>query len=391
MRKVNDLLTKSVDQILPSKEGLQKLISSKKTIKVYLGIDPTGSKLHLGHSIGLKKLKEFADADHEAILLFGTGTVLAGDPSQRSAKRHKITKAEIEKNVQTWKTQASRIVDFDGITIKENGDWLNKLSYAEIIDIASNISATQLLKREMFQERIKRGDTVMTHEMLYPLLQGYDSYHMDVDLEIGGTDQLFNMLIGRELQKKMGRKEKFVLTTPLILGTDGQPMSKTSDNCIWLDDSPMAMFGKIMSMSDNQIEGYRQLLTSLPKEDFKSLKHMDAKKKLGQTIVSEYYGKDKGHSTLGEFEEVIQHKSTPTKISYYTPTSGATIPQIVMGSNMAGSISEAKRLIGQGAISGTVSPGAVPYNKYTDPTYVPTQDFVLKKGNREFRNIKIEK
>src|SRR3989338_5798637 len=194
MDSINTVLTRGVKEILPSREGLETLIRGKK-IRVYLGVDPTGSKLHLGHTIPMRKLQEFADLGHEAILVFGTGTVLVGDPSQRTQTRKKITKEEIEGNIKTWKQQAEKIIDFDKVQIKQNGDWLLKLTVPAIINIASNISSVQLFKRDMFQERIKRGDTVWTHEALYPLFQGYDSVAMDVDLEIGGTDQTFNMLI----------------------------------------------------------------------------------------------------------------------------------------------------------------------------------------------------
>ncbi|MCR4263632.1 MAG: tyrosine--tRNA ligase, partial [Candidatus Roizmanbacteria bacterium] len=240
-----ELLSRGVDTIYPNREMLESRISTGKPIRVYIGVDPTGHKLHIGHSIGLSKLQQFADTGHEAILLFGTGTVLVGDPSQRSEARKRITKEEIDENIKTWKKQVSSIIDFDKVKIVRNSDWLLKLGLVDIINIMSNISATQLFKRENFQKRIERGDTVWSHETLYPLLQGYDSVAMDVDLEIGGTDQTFNMLVGRELMQKMRGKEKFVLTTPMILGTDGQQMSKSTGNCVWLDDSPQDMYGKI--------------------------------------------------------------------------------------------------------------------------------------------------
>src|SRR3990167_6579044 len=241
MIKIGDLLTRRVDKILPNREGLEKLISERK-IRLYQGFDPTGMKLNLGHSVGLRKLMEFAEAGHEVIFLFGTGTVLVGDPSQRDSARKLITQEEIEENIKDWKRQAEKIVDFDKVTVKQNGDWLVPLTLKGIINIASNISAVQLFKREMFQRRLEKGDTVWYHETMYPLLQGYDSVAMDVDLEIGGTDQEFNMLIGRELQRKMNSREKFVLTTPMILGIDGGQMSKTTGNCVWLDDTAIEMF-----------------------------------------------------------------------------------------------------------------------------------------------------
>ena len=214
---IDEVLSRGVAKILPTKSALKRVMQRKK-IRLYQGFDPTGSRLHLGHTIGLSKLMQFATLGHEVIFLFGTGTVLVGDPSQRDTARKLITQAEIDQNISNWKNQVKSIVDFSKVTIKQNGDWLTKLSLKDIVTIASNISAIQLFKRESFQRRLKRGDTVWYHETMYPLLQGYDSVAMDVDLEIGGTDQEFNMLIGRELLHKMKRKDKFVLTVPMIVG-----------------------------------------------------------------------------------------------------------------------------------------------------------------------------
>ena len=347
MSNIDEVLTKNVTQILPDKEALKVLMDSKK-IRVYLGVDPTGTKLHLGHTIPIRKLQEFADLGHEAILVFGTGTVLTGDPSQRQEARKKITQKEIDENIKSWKSQASKIIDFNKVKIRKNGDWLLKLTVPEIINIASNISAIQLFKREMFRERIKRGDTVWTHETLYPLFQAYDSVAMDVDLEIGGTDQMFNMLIGRELQKKMADREKFVLTTPLISGTDGQPMSKSSGNCIWLDDTPKDMFGKIMSMADTQIEEYWQMLTELSKEELKKLKPIDAKKKLAAEIVKIFHSEAEAKTAREEFERVFQKGKSPEDIPKIKIGDNISIVDFV--STQVGSKSEAKRLLDQGAI-----------------------------------------
>ncbi|MDO8452687.1 MAG: tyrosine--tRNA ligase, partial [bacterium] len=234
----NDILSRRVANVLPTRAGLEKLMGEKK-IRLYQGFDPTGMKLHIGHSVGIRKLMDFARAGHDVTFLFGTGTVLAGggDPSDRDKGRKMITQEEINENIKDWKNQVSKLVDWDLVSIKQNGDWLLPLTLEEILKIASNISAVQLFKREMFQRRIENGDTVWLAETLYPMLQGYDSVAMDVDLEIGGTDQEFNMLVGRDLMKKMKNKETYVLTTPMILGTDGKQMSKSSGNCVWLDDT----------------------------------------------------------------------------------------------------------------------------------------------------------
>lgn len=350
MDKVNEVLTHAVEGILPDKEGLEKLMQSKR-IRVYLGVDPTGVHLHLGHTIPMRKLQEFADLGHEAIFLFGTGTVLAGDPSQRAEARRKITQKEIDENIKTWKEQAAKVIDFNKVQIRQNGDWLLKLTYTDIISIASNISSVQLFKREMFQERIKKGNTVWTHETLYPLFQGYDSVVMDVDLEIGGTDQTFNMLIGRELQKKMNNHEKYVLTTPLISGTDGKPMNKTSGNCIWLDDSPSDMYGKVMSTQDTQIAEYWTTLTNLDPKRLTSLKPLEAKKELASEIVRLYHTQEAAQKAQSQFESIHQKGQLPKEpeiVKVKQPK--VNLVDFLAESRLAKSKSDAKRLLDQGAI-----------------------------------------
>lgn len=356
------LLTRRVEKVLPSREGLEKLISQRK-IRLYQGFDPTGTRLHLGHSIGLRKLMEFAEAGHEVIFLFGTGTVLVGDPSQRDSARKLITQEEIDENIKDWKRQAEKIVDFDKVTIKQNGDWLIPLTLKDIVNIASNISAVQLFKREMFQRRIEKGDTVWYHETMYPLLQGYDSVAMDVNLEIGGTDQEFNMLVGRELMKKMKGKEKYVLTTPMILGTDGKQMSKTSGNCIWLSDTAEDMFGKLMSISDEQIIPYMELVSDIPLTRIGQVKSeisagklhpMDAKKELVMDLVSKFHGKNQAEAAKINFEKTIQAGETPTEIPEFNLSSlpkDSTIIDLLEKSKVVSSRGEGRRLINQKAVS----------------------------------------
>jgi len=313
---ITKILDRRVEKILPSKLQLQKLLESGQKLRLYQGFDPTGGRLHLGHTIGLRQLMDFARADHEVIFLFGTGTVLVGDPSERDTGRKLITKEEIDANIQGWKDQVAPIVDFDLITIKQNGDWLIPLTLKDIIRIASHISAVQLFKRDSFTRRLKKGNTVWYHETMYPLLQGYDSVVMDVDLEIGGTDQEFNMLIGRDLQKKMNNREKFVLTVPMILGTDGGQMSKTTGNCIWLNDSPQDMYGKVMSIPDSQIQSYWQLLTDLPLNQLKELEDqpLTAKKRLAHNITHQFHGQAQASKAQTHFESTIQAKHTPQNI-----------------------------------------------------------------------------
>lgn len=352
--------SRRVEKILPSKAGLKKLVQKRK-IKLYIGVDPTGSHLHLGHTIGIRQLVAFAERGHEAILLFGTGTVLVGDPSQREEARKPITEKEIKENIKTWKKQLAPVIRSAKIKIVQNSDWLLKLTLKDIIKIASNISAVQLFKRDMFQRRIKQGNTVWYHETMYPLLQGYDSVVLDVDLEIGGTDQEFNMLIGRELAWKMKKKEKYVMTTPMILGIDGTKMSKSTGNCVWLDDSPTDMFAKLMGIPDNQISTYLRLVTNLPFNevkktisalDKKEIHPMEAKKILAQAVVAEFHGEKKAQETKKEFEDVFQKKQVPPTIPAIKIEKGREVNFVALMRRLkiAKSNAEAKRLIRQGAV-----------------------------------------
>lgn len=390
-----DLLGRRVAKVIPSKDKLQELLDSGKKLRLYQGFDPTGNRLHLGHTVGLRKLMDFANAGHEVIFLFGTGTVLVGDPSERDTGRKLITQEEIDQNIKNWQQQVSSIVDFDKVIIKQNGDWLVGLTLKDIVNIASNISAIQLFKRDSFQRRLDKGDTVWYHETMYPLLQGYDSVAMDVDLEIGGTDQEFNMLIGRELQRKMKGREKFVLTTPMILGTDGSQMSKTSGNCVWLDDTPQDMYGKLMSIPDAQIVSYLREVTDIPMKkvgeiannlDSGSTNPIDAKKELALAVTTDFHGQDKARQAQSHFESTVQQGQIPTGIASFTPsaptlTSSATLVEANLGS----SNSERKRVITQGGFE-------IDGQKITDPQQ-ETQlhdGSIVKFGKREYRRIKLD-
>lgn len=357
--KIEEVLTKRVSEVLPKKKELFGLMKKKK-IRLYLGIDPTATNLHLGHTVPLKKLQEFANLGHEAILLVGTGTVLTGDPSLRKEARARISEEEIKNNIKTWKKQASKVLDFSKVKIKYNGDWLLKLKLKDIINIASNISAVKLFQREMFQRRIKEGSTVWAHETFYPILQGYDSVVMDVDLEIGGTDQVFNMIIGRELQRKMNNREKFVMTLPMALGTDGNPMSKTSGNCIWLLDEAKEMFGKVMSIPDNLIISYFEFFTNISlkeiekyKEELKDKKvnPVELKRKLAFEIVQDYHSKKEAQKAKDEFNRVFKEGKNPSDMSSIKiKEEKMGILNLLVKLKLVSSKTEAKRVIIQGGI-----------------------------------------
>ncbi len=347
MLEIEKVLSRAVHEILPNKEDLKKLMQKRK-IRLYLGIDPTAKRLHLGHTINLRKLQEFSDLGHEAILVIGTGTVLVGDPSLREEARKQITQEEIKKNIKSWKKQASSVVDFSKVKLKYNGDWLLKLKYEDINKISSNISSIKLYQRDSFQRRLKKGDTVWTNETLYPLFQGYDSVHLDVDLEIGGTDQIFNMLVGRDLQKKMNNKEKFVLTSPMIVGIDGKQMSKTSGNCIWIDDSPKEKYGKIMSIPDILIDSYFELLTN---KERLTANPRDAKVELAKEIVRMYHGQKEADKAEKEFEKMFKKKEIPSDIPEISiKEKKLNILDLLVKTKLVFSKAEARRMVEQKAV-----------------------------------------
>lgn len=377
----DELLTRRVAKVLPDREGLAKLIAGKK-IRLYQGFDPTGGRLHLGHTIGLRKLMEFARAGHEVIMLFGTGTVLVGDPSERDSGRKLITQEEIDTNIKNWKKQVSPVVDFDLVTIKQNGDWLTKMTLKDIIHVASNISAIQLFKRENFTRRLGKGDTVWYHETMYPMLQGYDSVVMDVDLEVGGTDQEFNMLVGRELQKKMNNREKYVLTTPMILGTDGKTMSKTSGNCIFLDEKAEDMFTKLMAVQDNLVATYFELLTDVPMSEILALNPdtpVENKKKLAFTITSQFHGQEGAAAAQKYFETVVQAKTAPGDTPEIMVVKGTSLLDTLKSADLGVSNSDIKRTIEQGGVE-------IEGARVTDPA-TPIAAGMLKFGKHTYRKI----
>jgi tyrosyl-tRNA synthetase len=386
MDPITELLTRRIDTILPSKESLETLLRSGKKIRLYQGFDPTGSRLHLGHTIGMRNLNAFAKEGHKVFAIFGTGTVLVGDPSERDTGRKLITDDEIQSNLTSWKEQVSKVMDLDDIEIVFNGDWLIPLTLKDIINIASNISAIQLFKRDSFQRRLDQGETVWYHETMYPLLQGYDSVHLNVDLEIGGTDQTFNMLVGRELQKKINHKEKWVLTNPMIMGTDGKQMSKTAGNCIFLDDSANDMYGKTMSIIDSQIPVYFRQLTDIPLEEIDAMPNdpMNNKKRLAFEITKQFHGHTSAQAAQDHFEKTVQHKETPSEIKTITITNNnPTILDLCRETGVGESSGHIKRTIEQGGVE-------INGQKITDinhPLELSSGD-ILKFGKRTF--IKVE-
>jgi len=290
VNKIEEVLTRGVENIFPTKEALKQRLLSGKKLKIYIGIDPTGPDLHLGHGITLRKLRQFQDLGHKIILLIGDFTGMIGDPTGKGSSRVQLTREQVLKNAEGYKKQTEKILDFKSKTnpvkILFQSKWLDKLTLKEVIGLMAKFTVQQMMERDMFQERIRENNPIGLHELIYPLMQGYDSVAMNVDMEIGGNDQTFNMLVGRDLARMMLNKEKFVLTTKLLTDPTGKKMGKTEDNMIILRDSAENMFGKVMSWPDTLIALGFEICTNLNFEAKENPR--DAKMRLAYEIVKIY-------------------------------------------------------------------------------------------------------
>ncbi len=394
MDEIEQLLTRGVDKIYPSKGALEKELRSGKKLKLYEGFDPTGTDLHIGHMIGLRKLAQFQKLGHHVIFLIGTGTGQAGDPSGKLSSREKFfNEEELKQNAKDYVTQAKKLLDFDGpnpVEILYNGDWLNKLGYSQILEIFGHLTHQQLIERDMFQERIKTNSDINIREFIYPILQGYDSVAMDVDLELGGTDQTFNMLVGRKLQRSINNREKFVMTTPLLTDSKGTKIGKSEGNVIGLTDKPEDLFGKIMSLSDDVIVKAMEYLTDVPMTEIKEIeekiKHENPivfKKRLAYEIVKQLNNDEEAKRAEESFKSVVQDKNLPTDIPTISFPSGATISGTATANNLVDSNSEWKRLVSQGAVS---VDGRRIENQFMKNDELPNGG-ILKIGNRNYAKI----
>ncbi len=357
MNDIDELLSRGVANIIPSKEELKKKLESGK-LNIYLGIDPTAPQIHLGHTVALRKLQKFAEIGHNVTLLIGDFTALIGDTSDKESERPSISSEQIEENFKTYKQQAEKILDFSKVKIKYNSEWLKDLTFLEIIKLCQLFSVGDFVSRELIRKRLDDGKRVGLHEFLYPVMQAYDSLTLRTDIQLGGTDQTFNMQAGRTLIKATDNRESFVLTTPILEGTDGRKMSKTYGNAIWLNDEPSEMYAKIMRVEDNLIINYFTLVTNISfeeikkiEEEFKNENPIIIKKKLARAIVSELYDDGSADKAEKDFESRVQNKELPEEITELSVKKDSIITQVLTDTGFAGSISEAKRLIGQGGVN----------------------------------------
>ncbi|MEK7511876.1 MAG: tyrosine--tRNA ligase [Patescibacteria group bacterium] len=443
-QKIEELLTRGVENVYPNKSFLEKALKSGKQLTLYLGIDPTGPSLHLGHAISLMKLRQFQQLGHKIIMLIGSFTAMIGDPTDKLATRKPLTREQVLLNCKNYQQQAESILDFsreETIEVKYNSEWLDKLSLKNVVELASNFTVQQMLERDMFEKRIfgeiycpncgswysaknkliidKDGDYSLLNlsktylkcpkcswktsaddvkikqpraisllEFLYPLMQGYDSVAMDVDGEIGGNDQTFNMLIGRTLMKSLMNKEKFVLTNKLLTDTSGKKMGKSEGNMITLDDSAQDKFGKVMAWTDDMIVSGFELCTFEPMETVESAETRlqqgenprDLKLELAEAIVKIYHGEKEASTARENFLSMFQKKERPEEIEEFD-LAGKTIVEALVKSKLVSSNSEARRNIEQGGvkINDQVEKNAA--------TIVRSGD-VIQKGKRFFIKVK---
>ncbi len=388
--KIEKLLTRGVDKIYPSKEMLEQVLFSGKKLKLYQGFDPTGTQLHIGHMVGFRKHRQWQDLGHEVIFLIGDGTGQAGDPSGKKKTREKFfTQEELRKNSESYMSQVSKIVRFDGpnpIKIMYNSEWLNKLTLVDVLNIAQNFSVQQLIERDMFQERLKAGESINLREFLYPLLQGYDSVAMDVDLELGASDQTFNMLTGRTLMKAMKSKEKFVMTTPLLSDSKGVKIGKSEGNVIGLTDSPNDLFGKIMALGDDAIIPMFQLLTDVSMSEIQSFdihaNPLELKKRAAREIISILHSESDGIEAQKNFEKTFAKGGVPDDVVEVQVADGTQLVDVLLAEKMVVSKSDFRRLVDEGAITHMEND-----EKILD-TDIKVKTGTYKIGKRRFLKIK---
>ncbi len=390
MKQIEELLTRSVANIIPNKNVLAGKLMSGKKLNIYLGIDPTSTKIHLGHAVVLRKLNQFALLGHNVTFLIGDFTALIGDTSDKDSERPALTIKEIEENFKTYKKQAEKILDFSKIKVRYNSEWLKKLNFEDILKLTQHFSVGDFAGRELIKKRLSDNKRVGLHEFLYPVMQGYDSYFMDTDLQLGGTDQTFNMQAGRTLIKDLRNKESFVLTTAILEGTDGRKMSKSWGNAIWLDDTAFDMYAKVMAIKDELILNYLLLATNLSLGEIakfeKRLKSKenprDIKKELAYQIVKELYNDKSAQKAKEEFEKTVQNKEVPQDLSEVLVKGSLTVSDTLIQSLFAQSKSEAKRLIDQGGV-------LLNDIKVTNPN-LQIEAGILKVGKKRFAKIVIE-
>jgi len=377
------------------KDKLTEAAKSPRQLRIKLGLDPTSPDIHLGHTVVLRKMRQFQDLGHKAVLIIGDYTARIGDPSGQNATRPMLSPEQIEQNAKTYFEQAGKILDTsaDKLEIRYNSEWLEKLTAVEIIQLVAKKTVAQMLQRDSFKKRLRADEDIFMHEFLYPLMQGYDSVIVQSDVELGGTDQTFNNLVGRDIQRAYGQSPQIVITMPILVGLDGkEKMSKSKDNYIGVTDEPNDMFGKVMSISDDMIENYFTLLTNFETEKIAELVNpekthpKEAKVLLGKNIVSQFYDEPAAETAAAEFDKVFAQGKLPDDIpEVVIADTDISVKQLLLSCNLVETGGEAKRLAAQGGVS-------IDGNKVTDPNteITPANGMIIQVGKRKFAKLKLK-
>lgn len=370
-----------------SEPELVKKLELGRPLVVKAGFDPTAPEIHLGHTVLLRKLRHFQSLGHTVVFLIGDFTGMIGDPSGRDALRPPLAPPQVLENAATYAAQISRILDLQRLQVRRNSEWLGPMRLADFLGVAARMTVPRLLEREDFTGRLARGDSLTVTELLYPLLQAYDSVALAADVELGGTDQTFNLLMGRTLQERSGQPPQVVITLPLLEGLDGvQKMSKSLGNAVGLHEPPQEMYGKIMSVSDPVMWKYYGLLTDEDVAQARARPPMEAKQRLAAALVEQSHGRQAAEAAAAQFTQVVQRRGVPDEIPAFTvPQAGpADLLSLLVGSGLCPSKAEARRLVTQGA----VELGGRRVTDYAAPVAV-AEGLVLRVGNRKFRRIRV--
>jgi tyrosyl-tRNA synthetase len=385
------IFERGADEILPLEE-LKKKLQKNKPLRIKVGFDPTAPDLHLGHTVVINKMKQLQDLGHEIIFLIGDFTGMIGDPSGKNVTRKPLTKDEVLENSKSYQEQIFKILDKDKTRIAFNSEWMGKMSSSEMVSLASKQTVARMLERDDFSKRYNSEQAISIHEFLYPLVQGYDSLALQADMELGGTDQKFNLLMGRDLQKQAGKEPQVILTMPLLEGLDGvQKMSKSLDNYIGIDETPDDMFGKLMSISDDLMWRYLELLSFESLETIKSWKKevedgenpRNIKFRLAEEIITRFHSNELAKQAQQNFIDRFAKNQTPDKMDEFTFQNGTKIANLLKDSNLVSSTSEAFRMIKQGAAK---MDGEKITNKDLEPTAGTS---VYQVGKRKFARVTI--
>lgn len=390
-QKIKELLTRGIEEVI-SLKSLEKKLKSGKKLRVKLGADPSRPDLHLGHAVVLRKLKEFQDLGHQIVFIIGDYTGMIGDPSGKSATRPQLSLKEVEKNAQTYFKQVGKILDIKKAEIRKNGEWFSKMKFSEVLSLTSQFTVQRILERDDFTNRIKDNHELGIHELLYPIMQAYDSVAISADVEIGGTDQRFNMLTGRKLQRRLNLPEQDVITVPLLIGLDGKnKMSKSLDNYIGITEPADSQYGKIMSISDDLITNYFELATELPikeinnvKAKLKTANPRDIKMQLAREVAGIYHGQKEASAAESNFVKVFQKKDLPDEMrEKKVKNKEWNIVDLLLETKLAPSKNEARRLISQKGIS----VDGKNINESNEIIKVSGKGVVVKKGKRFFVKV----